>query len=159
MKKYLLIAATSLIFASCEKKSPEVIVEPEPMTAYESSFVGKWEWYKTETRDASGVLLSIQDTNNTNGYPFENSFIELTSSNYGTEAHRFIQRYGQEPNQGITTKWWIEGTNISCYTFPSPVPSPKLKSILSSSLIIGSNNDNSGTTIYYFKRWAKLSKS
>lgn len=135
---------------SCKKeKTAEPIKTIEPMTAVESQFVGKWIWYKTENRNSSGVLLSVSDTSNTFSYPYEGAFIELTSTNYGDENHKYIERYGNLPSVGASTSWTASPI-LNCTTFPEYI-NINYTSVTANELTIKENSDNSGKTIYYYK--------
>ena len=137
-------------FCSCKKeKSPEPIKTLDPITSFESQFVGKWIWYKTENRNSSGILLSVNDTATTSSYPYEGAFIELTSTNYGDENHKYIERYGNLPSVGASTSWEANPI-LNCTTFPEYITINSV-SVTTTQLIINENSDNSGKTIYYYK--------
>lgn len=145
---FLIFLALS-IFSCKKEKTPEPIKAIDPMTAFESQFIGKWIWYKTENRNSSGILLSVNDTANTSSYPYEGAFIELTSTNYGDENHKYIERYGNLPSVGASTSWTAV-TTLSCTTFPEYIIINSA-SVTATQLIINENSDSSGKTIYYYK--------
>ena len=149
MKKIIAILIVSSLFGCAKEPSEEVKHKPDPITAYEQSFVGKWNWIKTENRSSTGSLLSVIVPSSS--FPYNEAFINITAINYGDENHKYIEKYGNGTAVGITTRWWIEGTNIICSTYPNQVTSPHLKKITSDSLVIGEYGNTSGFTIYYTK--------
>lgn len=151
MKNYLFALLLFAIIGCSKKEAQEIKPTIEPMTAYEQSFVGKWNFVKTENRNSSGALISTTYESSSTGYPYESAFIDLQASNYGGESHKYIERYGNGTSPGSVTSWSVNGNVMSFYSFPSYVPTCYVKTISVNSLVIRENENNTGFTIYYSK--------